>query len=73
MAASVLGRTEQSSPDAARRRALGAGLDGEGARQATMAAAAMPGTLQPGPGLFGLGIIASIPENADRTGSRTGS
>ena len=74
MAATVLGRTEQSSPEAAPRRApLGAGLDGEGARQATMAAAAIPAISQPGPGLFGLGIIASILENAGRTVSRTGS
>jgi len=40
-AANLLGRTERSSPKAAQRRAVGVGLDGEGARQATMAAAAM--------------------------------
>jgi hypothetical protein len=39
--ATLLGRTEQSSPDAAQRRAEGAGLDGEGARQAIIGAAAM--------------------------------
>jgi len=34
----LLGRTERSSPEAAQRRAAGAGLDGEGASQATIEA-----------------------------------
>ena len=37
----LLGRTERSSPKAAQRRAAGAGLDGEGADQAIIAAAVM--------------------------------
>jgi hypothetical protein len=37
----LLGRTERSSPNAAERRAEGAGLDGEGADQAIMGVAAM--------------------------------
>jgi hypothetical protein len=40
MGASLLGRSERSSPEAAQRRAAGAGLDREGADQAIMAAAA---------------------------------
>jgi hypothetical protein len=39
--ATLLGRTEQSSPNAAQRRANGAGLDGEGADQAIIRVAAM--------------------------------
>jgi hypothetical protein len=38
----LLGRIERSSPEAAQRRAAGAGLDGEDADQAIMDAAAMP-------------------------------
>src|SRR5262245_57425293 len=38
---SLLGRTERSSPKAAQRRAEGAGLDREGACQATIGSAAM--------------------------------
>jgi len=38
----LLGRIERSSPEAAQRRAAGAGLDGEDADQAIMETAAMP-------------------------------
>jgi hypothetical protein len=37
----LLGRAEQSSPNAAQRRAEGAGLDGEGADRAIIRIAAM--------------------------------
>jgi hypothetical protein len=37
----LLGRTERSSPEAAQRRAAGAGLDGEGSNQAIIVGAVM--------------------------------
>ena len=40
--ADLLGRAERSSPEAAQRRAAGAGLDGESAHRAIILVAAMP-------------------------------
>jgi len=61
--ATLLGAPERSSPEAAQRRAVGAGLDGEGADQAIIAPAAMSSAA----------IIASFLESARRIESRTGS
>jgi hypothetical protein len=52
MAASVLGRTEQSSPEPSGAPS-GEGLEGEGARQATMAVAGMTLCWQERPRFFG--------------------
>jgi len=57
----LLGRAEQSSPEAAERRAAGAGLDGDDADQAIIAVAVMR---------F---VFVSFPENACQTRWRTGS
>jgi hypothetical protein len=61
MAANLLGRTEQSSPEAAKRCASGAGLDGEGAPKATMAAAATSHGMGRRWSVVGVCIITSIP------------
>jgi hypothetical protein len=54
----LLGRTERSSPEAAQRRAAGAGLDGERAAQAIILRAAMSIAA----------VIAPFLESARRTG-----
>jgi hypothetical protein len=53
----LLGRSERSSPEAAQRRAVGAGLDGEDADQAIVAVAVM----------VGFCIIVLFLESAQRT------
>lgn len=58
----LLGRTERSSPEAAQRRAAGAGLDGDGACQAIIDSAMMSV----------IGISVWSPESARRTGWQTG-
>jgi hypothetical protein len=68
MAANLLGRTEQSSPEAAQRCASCAGLDGEGAPQATMAAAATSHGLRCC-SVVGVCIIALIPAGTRRDGA----
>ena len=60
--ATLLGRTERSSPNVAQRRAEGAGLDGEGADRAIIDVAAMSAIV----------IIVLFPESARRTGWRIG-
>ena len=58
----LLGRAERSSPEAAQRRAAGAGLDGESADQAMIISAAMSVVF----------VIVLFLENARRTEWRTG-
>jgi hypothetical protein len=59
---SLLGRTERSSPEAAERRAEGAGLDGESADRAIIGVAVMSVVV----------VIALFLENARRIGWQTG-